>query len=47
MMIILTTLTRNPRKKDTRNFYGSVPIKLGYSQGMEFSSKLDDKSLKE
>lgn len=34
----------NPRKKDTRNFYGSVPIKLGYSQGMEFSSKLDDES---
>lgn len=34
----------NPRKKDTRNFYGTVPIKLGYSQGMEFSSKLDDES---
>lgn len=30
----------NPRKKDTRNFYGNVPIKLGYSQGEEVSSKL-------
>lgn len=34
----------NPRKKDSRNFYGLVPIKLGYSQGEESSSKLDDES---
>jgi hypothetical protein len=34
----------NPRKKDVRNFYGSFPIKLGYSQGQEFSSKLDEES---
>ncbi len=34
----------NPRKKDTRNFYGLIPIKLGYSQGEESSSKLDDES---
>jgi signal transduction histidine kinase len=34
----------NPRKKDARNFYGSFPIKLGYSQGQEFSSKLDEES---
>lgn len=34
----------NPRKKDIRNFYGSFPIKLGYSQGQEFSSKLDEES---
>jgi signal transduction histidine kinase len=34
----------NPRKKDSRNFYGSVPIKLGYSQGEETSSKLDEES---
>lgn len=31
----------NPRKKDSRNFYGSIPIKLGYSQGEERSSALD------
>ncbi|WP_348823065.1 ATP-binding protein [Flavobacterium aestuarii] len=34
----------NPRKKDIRNNYGSVPIKLGYSQGEEGSSKLEDES---
>lgn len=34
----------NPRKKDARNFYGLIPIKLGYSQGEESSSKLDDES---
>ncbi|WP_395074084.1 ATP-binding protein [Flavobacterium sp.] len=34
----------NPRKKDSRNFYGSFPIKLGYSLGREFSSKLDEES---
>lgn len=32
----------NPRKKDKRNFYGEFPIKLGYSQGEEKSSKLDN-----
>lgn len=31
----------NPRKKDKRNYYGSVPIKLGYSQGESFSSTLN------
>lgn len=34
----------NPRKQDTRNIYGSVPIKLGYNQGMEDSSKFNDES---
>lgn len=32
----------NPRKKDKRNFYGRIPIKLGYSQGEEKSSLLDE-----
>lgn len=36
----------NPRKKDKRNFYGEFPIKLGYSQGEEKSSKLDDISFR-
>lgn len=31
----------NPRKKDNRSFYGSFPIKLGYSQGRESESKLE------
>ncbi len=30
----------NPRKKDKRNFYGSFPIKIGISQGLENESKL-------
>lgn len=30
----------NPRKKDSRSFYGSFPIKLGYTQGRESESKL-------
>jgi signal transduction histidine kinase len=34
----------NPRKKNYKNFYGSFPIKLGYSLGREFSSKLDEES---
>ncbi len=34
----------NPRKKDTRNNYGLVPIKLGYSQGQEESSKFENES---
>lgn len=34
----------NPRKKDLRNVYGEVPIKLGYSQGNEVESLLDDES---
>lgn len=33
----------NPRKKDKRSFYGAIPIKLGYSQGVEASSQLDEK----
>lgn len=32
----------NPRKKDTRTFYGKVPIELGYSQGEEKSSNLTE-----
>lgn len=36
----------NPRKKDKRSFYGEIPIKLGYSQGEEKSSNLDDHSFK-
>lgn len=36
----------NPRQKDARNKYGSIPIKLGYSQGEERSSQLDDVSFK-
>jgi signal transduction histidine kinase len=31
----------NPRKKDSRNNYGIVPIKLGYSQGNQSESKLE------
>jgi signal transduction histidine kinase len=34
----------SPRKKDTRNNYGSFPVKLGYSLGNDFSSKLDKTS---
>lgn len=34
----------NPRKKDKRSFYGEIPIKLGYSQGDEKSSTLDNNS---
>ncbi|GAB1473402.1 sensor histidine kinase [Bacteroidota bacterium] len=30
----------NPRKKDSRSYFGSVPIKLGYCQGLESESKL-------
>jgi len=36
----------NPRKKDKRGFYGKIPIKLGYSQGEEKSSLLDENSFK-
>jgi signal transduction histidine kinase len=32
----------NPRKKDKRSFYGSIPIELGYSQGEEKSSNLTE-----
>lgn len=32
----------NPRKKDKRSFYGSIPIELGYSQGEEKSSTLTE-----
>jgi signal transduction histidine kinase len=32
----------NPRKKDIRNFYGKIPIKLGYSQGELTATKLDE-----
>lgn len=34
----------SPRKKDNRNNYGSFPVKLGYSLGQDFSSKLDKTS---
>lgn len=34
----------NPRKKDFRNLYGEVPIKLGYSQGIGAESIIDEKS---
>jgi signal transduction histidine kinase len=36
----------NPRKKDKRSFYGKIPIKLGYSQGEEKSTLLDENSFK-
>lgn len=32
----------NPRKKDNRSKYGVFPIKLGYSQGYQSESKLDE-----
>lgn len=32
----------NPRKKDKRSLYGSIPIELGYSQGVENSSNLSE-----
>ena len=32
----------NSRKKDKRNFYGKVPIELGYTQGEEKSSNLSE-----
>ncbi|WP_060872546.1 ATP-binding protein [Myroides odoratus] len=32
----------SPRKKDERNFYGQIPIELGYSQGEERSSSLTE-----
>ncbi len=32
----------NPRKKDKRSVYGSIPIELGYSQGEEKSSNLTE-----
>ena len=31
----------SPRRKDSRNFYGKIPIKLGYNQGEEKSSSLN------
>jgi signal transduction histidine kinase len=34
----------SPRKKEKRNSYGSYPVKLGYSLGQDFSSKLDKTS---
>lgn len=34
----------NPRKKDKKSFYGRIPIKLGYSQGEEKSTLLDENS---
>jgi signal transduction histidine kinase len=36
----------SPRKKSNKSFYGKIPIKLGYSQGLESSSKLDDNTYK-
>jgi signal transduction histidine kinase len=32
----------NPRKKDKRTFYGQIPIELGYNQGEERSSNLNE-----
>lgn len=34
----------NPRKKDKKNFYGRIPMQLGYSQGEEKSTLLDENS---
>lgn len=34
----------NPRKKDVRNHYGKVALKLGYSMGKEADSKLEGTS---
>jgi len=34
------------RKKDTRNFYGKFPLKLGYSQGNPSESKLEENAFK-
>lgn len=31
----------NPRRNDSRSHYGSVPIKIGYSQGQEKDSKFE------
>ena len=36
----------NPRKKDSRSYYGSFPIKLGYSQGVPSESKLEENAFK-
>ena len=36
----------NPRKNDSRNHYGAVPLKIGYSQGNEADSKLEDLTYK-
>jgi signal transduction histidine kinase len=36
----------NPRKKDTRNLYGEVSMKIGYTQGEERSTSLDEISFK-
>jgi len=36
----------NPRKKDLRNDYGKIPIKLGYSQGNESESQLETNAWK-
>ena len=36
----------NPRKKDKRYDYGSIPIKLGYSQGNESESQLENNAWK-
>lgn len=32
----------NPRKRDKRNYYGKIPIELGYTQGEEKSSGLSE-----
>lgn len=37
---------KNPRKKDARNDYGKIPIKLGYSQGNESESQLETNAWK-
>lgn len=32
----------NPRRNDNRNYYGPVPLKIGYSQGQEKDSKFKE-----
>ncbi len=32
----------NPRRNDNRNYYGNVPLKIGYSQGQEKDSKFKE-----
>ncbi len=37
---------RSPRRRDSRKFYGKIPIELGYSQGEKKSTVLDEISFK-
>tara|TARA_R110000751_G_scaffold260903_1_gene360289 strand:+ start:3467 stop:6367 length:2901 start_codon:yes stop_codon:yes gene_type:complete len=36
---IIDYASLNPRRNDSRNYYGTVPLKIGYSQGQEKDSK--------